>query len=384
MDFGALALVVAAGLLGPALASTRRLGAPLVVGELIAGLVIGVSGFGWIDATSEPLASLNEIGFALLMLVAGTHLPLRDPGLRSGSRTGVAATVITFALAVPVAFGVRELSGLDEIALLVVLLASSSAAVVMPLITDRGLAGPRVVAVTAWVALSDALGVVSIPLATSDGGALRALLGSAVVVALAGLCYVGATYARRAGIADRPERLGLERGWGLRLRVSTLALFALAWVATSLDSSVLLAGFSLGFVIALLGQPSTLARELIGLGEGFLIPVYFVTLGAQLDVGAMFGDADDVRLLVVLVVGAALLHLVVAMLLRVGPAAGLVAAAQLGVPSAVASIGLTTGQLDSGQAAAVVAAAIGTVGIAAAASARLPSTRGASPAPDPA
>ncbi|MBJ7470083.1 MAG: cation:proton antiporter [Solirubrobacteraceae bacterium] len=381
MDFGALALVVGAGLLGPALASTRRLTAPLVVGEIGAGLLIGQTGLGWIDAGAEPLASLGEIGFALLMLVVGTHLPLRQPGLKTGLRLGAAATAATFVLAVPAAWAIREVTGLGSVGMIVLLLATSSAAIVLPVISDLQVEGRRVVAVMAWVAIADVVSVAGVPLVTSTTGLGEVLAGSLLVVVLAAGVYFLARTALAAEVMHHPERLGLERDWGLRLRLSVLALFTLSWVATSFSTSVLLAGFSLGFVIALLGEPDSLARELIGVGEGFLIPVFFVLLGAKVDARELFTDHSNLVLLVALVVGNVAVHLAVARVLRLGTPAGLVASAQMGVPSAIVAIGLGNGQLTAGQGAAIIVAAILTVGITAGAAAHLQSHRSRERAP---
>ena len=67
MSFGPLAIVLAAGLLGPLLASMHRLGPPMIVGEIAAGVVIGDSGLRWIDPSDRLLTGLAAIGFALLM-----------------------------------------------------------------------------------------------------------------------------------------------------------------------------------------------------------------------------------------------------------------------------------------------------------------------------
>ena len=94
MSFGVLALIVLAGLAGPLLSSGRRALVPVVVGELAAGVVIGRSGFGWLDPSEPTTAFLAEVGFAMLMFVAGMHVPLRQPGLASGVRRGGLAAVI--------------------------------------------------------------------------------------------------------------------------------------------------------------------------------------------------------------------------------------------------------------------------------------------------
>ena len=51
-------------------------------------------------------------------------------------------------------------------------------------------------------------------------------------------------------------------------------------------------------------------------------------------------------------------HQIAARVVRLPAAAGLLATAQLGVPSAVAALGLARGYLDQGQAAAVIVAAL--------------------------
>ena len=83
VNFAALALVMAAGLVGPMLASAHRFGPPVIVGEIAAGVAIGSSGLNWVDPNDPLLSGLATIGFALLMFVVGTHLPVHDRRLRS-------------------------------------------------------------------------------------------------------------------------------------------------------------------------------------------------------------------------------------------------------------------------------------------------------------
>lgn len=81
--FGALAIVTVAGLAGPLLASVPGLRIPVVIGELAIGLVIGRTGFGVVDSGDRTFELLANIGFALVMFVVGTHVPIRDTTLRS-------------------------------------------------------------------------------------------------------------------------------------------------------------------------------------------------------------------------------------------------------------------------------------------------------------
>lgn len=371
VDFGTLALIVAAGLLGPLLAAPHNFGPLLVVGELAAGAVIGRSGFGWVDPSDPATALLSQVGFAVLMLIAGTHLPLRTPQLRGALASGVLATVVVAVLAVPVALLLASVTPVDHVALLMLLLIASSAAVVMPTLAAAGPADGLALRAIAWVVVADVATIVAVPVVTASGNGWK-VIGASIAVVAAGLVLF-AVIARvvRYRLAGSTVDLDLRRGWGLRLRLSLLALFALAWLAQRLGTSVLLAGFTIGAILAALGEPRTLAQELIGVGEGFLVPLFFVILGATIQVDRLFDDAGNVALMLILLAGTGVVHVVAAMVLRLGWTSGLVASAQLGVPSAVVSLGLANRTLRPGEGAAIMAAAVGTVGLSAIGAIRL-------------
>lgn len=380
MSFGSLALVMAGGLLGPVLAGLPRLTVPLVVGELLAGILIGHTGFGWVDPSRPDLAFLGEIGFAVLMLIAGTHLPLRTPGLTGALRSGAVGTALAAVLAIPVAILLHHVTPLHDTGILVLLLATSSAAIVMPVLADgsEAPAGKALVAI-AWVAMADVGTVIAIPIVLATGHVGRVILGSVLVLLGAAAVYVVVRITDARNWLDRAERRSLERGWALRLRLSFVALFALAWLATDYGTSILIAGFGIGAVIALLGEPRSIAQELIGVGEGFLVPVFFVLLGARLDVRALFNDTANLGLLAALLVSIVAVHVAVALVTRAGLATGLLTSAQLGVPAAITSLGLSNGSIEPGQGAAIVTAAIGSVGVAAIGAQRLRAGAGGGP-----
>ena len=366
MTFGTLALLIAAGLAGPALALVAPGRMPVVVGQIAAGVVLGTSGFDVIDATDPTTAFLGRVGFGLLMFVAGTHVPLRAPGLRPALRRGVLATALTGCGAVAVAALLADPLGLPT-AILALPLATSSAAIVLPLLRERHAAGDVALLVLAWVTVADIVTILVLPVALAPGNAPRIALGSAVVSGLAlALLLAARALAGRPGVA-RLRRLSRRYEWALDLRLSLLILATLAYVAERSSTSILVAGFATGLVVAAVGEPRRLTRQVRGIAHGFFIPLFFVTLGARLDVRGL-----DVALALVLVVAATAIHLVVARLLRASLAAGLAATATLGVPAAVVELGLANGRVDAGQGAAIVAAALASIGVAAVGVSRLP------------
>src|SRR5258708_25735731 len=85
MSFGfhTLALLAVIGMTGPLLASLPRFQVPVIIGELVAGLVVGRTGFGIVDSGDATFTLLANVGFALVMFVVGSHVPIRDKTLRS-------------------------------------------------------------------------------------------------------------------------------------------------------------------------------------------------------------------------------------------------------------------------------------------------------------
>jgi Kef-type K+ transport system membrane component KefB len=362
VNFATLALVMAAGLVGPLLASAHRLAPPVIVGEIAAGVLIGSSGLRWVDPANPSFDGLANIGFALLLFVVGTHLPVRDRRLRSSLAVGAAVAFTVGVLAVLGAFLLARVVGLDRPGILAVVLATSSGAVALPVLQGLDHSDHPALIATAWIAVADAATVVALPLVLATGGLVRAVSGGALVVLAGAVLLLLAKLAVGRSWVERMRTLSRQRGWGLDLRVSLLALFTCAWLATRFGTSILIAGFTVGIVVAVLGQPRRAAQQLVGIGEGFAIPVFFVHLGTQIDLGALVDSPRALALAGGLAGAAIAIHVGAAIAWRLPIGMGLLASAQLGVPAAVVSIGLATKQLTAAQGAAVMAALLVTLG----------------------
>jgi Kef-type K+ transport system membrane component KefB len=358
VSFGILALIVLAGLAGPALTAGRP-AIPVVVGELLAGVVVGRSGAGWIDPGQPTIAFLAEIGFAMLMFTAGLHVPLRQPGIRVSAGRGGLAALVAATLAVPAGLLIAALTTGGHAAIYVVLLASGSAAVVGPALDERRLLRRHdALTVLAQVAIADVAAIVAVPLVLQPEDARRAILGSLLVAGCAVGVWRVALLVPSRGRVRSIRRLSKRRSWALDLRLSLLTLFGLAWIAQQSGTSILIAGFGVGLVVAALGGPKRLSRQVTGIAAGFFVPLFFVVLGARMDLRALGLHAELIELGVLLVACNVAVHLIAALITRQAPAAGLLATAQLGVPAAVVSLGLQRDVLAPGVGAAILAAAL--------------------------
>ncbi|MFC6155340.1 cation:proton antiporter [Kribbella jiaozuonensis] len=362
MSFTMLAVVVAVGLIGPLLALPRGWHIPVVLGELLAGVVLGKTGFGYFVASDDKFTFLADIGFGLVMFVAGTHVPVRDESLRKAIRPGLLRAVVTGIVATGLAYALNAVFDTGHVALYAVLMASSSAALVLPIVDSLGLGGRPVVELLPQVAIADAACIVALPLAIDPPHAGRAALGAlAVLVAGAGV-YVLLNWAERSGARRRAHKVSEDRQFAIELRVSLIVLFALAGLATATHVSIMLAGFVLGLAVAAVGEPRRLARQLFALTEGFLGPVFFVWLGASLDLRELGTKPEFIGLGAALGLGAVISHLS-GMLTRQPLSLGVLASAQLGVPVAAATVGTTLHVLQPGEPSALILGALVTIAV---------------------
>ena len=363
MTFAQLSVIGLAALLGPLLAYPRGWHLPIMLGELLAGIALGHTGIGYLDAGDPTFTFLADVGFALVMFVAGSHVPVRDPALRPALVGGLVRAVLVGIAAVLLGWAISVVFGVPHLALYAVLLASSSAALVLPIVDELGLSGPPVLGLLPQVAVADAACIVALPLVVDPAHALRAAGGALAVLGATAVAYLVLRAGDRHGVRREVHRISEQRLFAAELRIQLVVLFALAALATVTHVSVMLAGFALGVAVAMVGEPRRLAKQLFALTEGFLSPLFFLWLGAELDLRSFGSHPAMIGLGIALGVGAAVAHLV-PRLLGQPVALGLLASAQLGVPVAAATIGAQLGVLRPGEASALMLGAVVTIGTA--------------------
>jgi Kef-type K+ transport system membrane component KefB len=113
-------------------------------------------------------------------------------------------------------------------------------------------------------------------------------------------------------------------------------------------------------VLAAVGEPRRLARQLFGITEGFFAPLFFVWLGASIDLRAFVDHPIMVILGVLLGLGAVVAHLA-ARAVGLPWLQAVASAGQLGVPIAAVALGIQTRALQPGEGAAILLGALLTV-----------------------
>ncbi len=361
MSFALLALICAVAILGPILAAGNTMRVPVVIGELVVGIVLGTTGLKIVDPDNDILSFLAQIGFALVMFVAGSHVPIRQKAMARGLRAGILRALGIAVVALPVGIGISALFGTGHGGLYAVLIASSSASIVMPALGTTQVTSRPGLEMLAQLAIADAACIVALPFVLDRAHAERAALGALAVLTVTAIFYAILRWAEVSGLWPRIHKLSEGRGLALELRVTLTMLFTLAAIAATAHVSVMLAGFAMGVAIAAAGEPRRLANQTFALTEGFFAPIFFVWLGASLNLRDLAAHPSAIALGVTLGLAAIVVHTVAGTLTKQPWPLAVATSAQLGVPVGAAALGKTMGILAPGEATAMLLGAIMTV-----------------------
>jgi Kef-type K+ transport system membrane component KefB len=199
-------------------------------------------------------------------------------------------------------------------------------------------------------------------------GALWVLLGA---LGFGALVLAG----RRTGVFTKLRTRSVASNFGLELRINLVVVFSLAGLAEHVGVSVMLAGFAAGLILAAQGEPRRLAVQLFAVSDGFLAPLFFVWLGASLDLGSLGHHPKFILVGVVLGTGSVAIHAVVGRVAGQPWALGSMAAAELGLPISAVTIGEKSNLLRPGEGGALLIGMLVTLAALSAAA----STRGRPP-----
>ncbi len=268
---------------------------PAVVLEIVAGIVVGPSVLGWVDA-DLPVRIVALLGLAFLLFLAGLEIDvhrLRGPGLRV-ALLGYAATVV-IGLAAGAGFG---LAGWVASPLLVAItLSATSLGLVVPVLKDSGRLGGalgQTVVAASSVADFAAVLLLSLLFSTAEGSTASRLVLLVMFVLVVALTAAVLLVTERAKGLGRAVRRLQDTTAEIRVRGAVTLLVAFVALAEAFGLESILGAFLAGVVVGVLDRDTSshprFRIKLEAIGYGFLIPAFFVTSGIRLDLTGLIED----------------------------------------------------------------------------------------------
>lgn len=283
--FGLFWVVLAAAVFGTV---ASKLGVPAVVGQVLAGILIGPSVLSLVRP-DEFLLSLAELGAVFLLFMVGLETRFRD--LLSVGKEALLVAVLGIAFPLALGFGFGLWQGQENVSALFVgtSLVATSVGITAKVLQEMGVLDARFAQVILGAAvIDDILGLTL--LAVVSGLGAGESMSAAQVALILGLSVgfvalvlaVGIPLVRR--FQPRLQNLSLSRMFNVAIVVG-LGVAALSTVA---GLAPIIGAFLAGMVLAEVKDEVEFESKVHAL-ESFLAPVFFVVVGLQLDLGVL-GD----------------------------------------------------------------------------------------------
>ena len=303
-----LALIIASAKAGGW--ASLRAGQPAVLGEIVAGVVLGPSVLnmlGWRvfpEGLGVVVAHLANIGVIFLMFIAGLETDLAKMR-RVGRVAGIAGTAGVFvplllgaAVALPFGYSLTQALFIG-----VVLTATSVSITVQTLIELGRLESREGTTLLAAAVIDDVIAIIvlSVFVALSGGGGGLASVGVVAVrmVVFFALAIVGGLWVIGRVL---PKAHGLPISEGLLASVTVLIL-VLSWSAEAFGRVASITGaYIAGVLVAEVGFRDEVERRLKAFTYAILVPVFFVSIGLQTNVRLL--AAEDLPFALLIVVAA--------------------------------------------------------------------------------
>ncbi|WP_421384219.1 monovalent cation:proton antiporter family protein [Bacillus salacetis] len=332
MEHGAsvasLVIVILAAFITPILLHRLRLNfIPVVIAEIIVGLIIGRSGFDLVQY-DVWLETLSTLGFIFLMFLSGLEIDfsafsskgkkkeILPNGKPEPNRLKVSMIIFAGIFVVSLALSYMfVLAGLIDNAFLMTLIISTiSLGVVVPTLKEAHIMKSGIGQIILLVAvIADLVTMILLAVFVSLYGEghgnmwlLLLLFGAGVL-----LYFLGRRF------KNNPLMKTLSTG---TVQIGTRAIFTLIILLVGVSESVgaenILGAFLAGVLVSLLSPPQEMVHRLDSFGYGFLIPIFFVMVGVELELWSLLSDPKMLILIPLLMLAFLLSKLVPVFLLR--------------------------------------------------------------------
>jgi Kef-type K+ transport system membrane component KefB/Trk K+ transport system NAD-binding subunit len=358
----------------------RRLRMPIIVGEILAGMIIGQSGFDLIES-SPTLDFLALFGFAYLMFLSGLEVDFGAITSRPDDRTGftrlnrvITLGFVVFALTLTFAFlaasGLLFMGLIRDPWMIALILSTTSLGIVVPVLKERNLIATEYgqsLLLSSLIADFGTLLFITLEVAVLSKGLSLDVLVVLLILVVFALLFRLAKFA--AGLTSLRRLFDELSHATAQIHVRGAVALMVAFIVLSewLGLEVILGAFLAGVLISLLSRQDRtqfLRLKMDAIGFGFFIPIFFIMVGVRFDFPSLAGSPTALALLPILLVVAYAIKFAAALPYRFlfswreTWAAGSLLSARLSLIIAAAAIALELGILDEAGNSAVILVAL--------------------------
>lgn len=261
---------------------------PAVLGEIIAGVVLGGSVLGWLNPQDPVIHALSEIGVIVLLFATGLHTDVSSL-VRAGassSAVAVAGVVLPFAAG----YGVASVLGASNLEALVAgaAMCATSIGISARVLSDlRQLDTREGQIVLGAAVIDDIIGLIilAVVMAIAAGSSMGALDVARIAGIAIGFVLLAIVIGSKVATVGHSIVVRAESSGVLGLFALAFA-FAMAALADRMGSALIVGAFAAGLVLDDRHDRHEIEKATASVGN-FFVPIFFAAVGAMVDLGAM-------------------------------------------------------------------------------------------------
>ncbi|WP_045506947.1 monovalent cation:proton antiporter family protein [Bacillus amyloliquefaciens] len=308
-----LVVVLIVAFLTPLLLHRFKLSIPVVVAEIIMGLIIGKSGLNLVVQGDTWLETLSVLGFIFLMFLSGLEIDFSSfekgkkkqflPNGKEAPNTFSAALIIFFGifiLSLLLSYGFVLAGFIQNAFLMTLIISTISLGVVVPTLKEERIMNSNIGQIILLVAvIADLATMILLAFFSSLYGEDSGNMWLLLILFAAGvvLYFFGRIFKHRSFVQS------MSKG---TVQIGTRAIFTLIIVLVALSESLgaenILGAFLAGVLVSLLSPNKEMVEQLDSFGYGFLIPIFFVMVGVKLDIWTLFQDPKILTMIPLLLI----------------------------------------------------------------------------------
>ncbi|APT14123.1 cation:proton antiporter [Lactobacillus jensenii] len=275
---------------------------PTAVAEIIVGIVLGVSGFNWVDTSNSQLSFLSNLGVIILIFLSGMEIEFDLFKKKQDSQINpVKIALLSFlgiaAFSIFLGWILSILGLFKDMLLASIIFMTVALGVVIATLKEKEI-------------LSKSIGQ-SI-LLTAVLGEVVPLLGLTIYASIHGgdaekLWLIILLFVAAIVLLIRFKRPYLwfnkitKQTTQIDIRLAFFLIFVLVSIAEKVGAENILGAFLAGMVMKLLEPSEATKDKLTSIGYGFFIPFFFIMTGAKLNLKSLFTNQSALLLLPILV-----------------------------------------------------------------------------------
>lgn len=369
-SFSSLLIVIGLAFIAP-LVFARTKYIPVVVGEIVAGLILGKSGFNIIHPNIE-LDFMAEIGFAFLMFLSGLEIDFsilsnkdkkKNQNIDSQKFSPIVLGIISFLVTIVFAFLLGLLFTKMELIsdpwIMALILSTTSLGIVVPVLKEKRIISHQYgqsILISSLFADFVTMILITVYASICGRGGLSydILLIFILFLAFAIFVRVGLRQARNGEIQMKMAELE-KNSPQIWVRGALALMLGFVVLAEFVGAELILGAFLAGAILAILlphHEEGILVEKLEAIGYGIFIPIFFIMVGVKFNLPLLFQNQKALILAPILLIAAFLVKIVGTLVFKNGYswretiASGFLLSSRLSLIIAASAIGLSLGVIN--------------------------------------